>query len=130
MYEKKLASVISLKKGDTLIIDNSPCKVSGVQVSRPGKHGHAKVRLEGVGIFDGKKRIIVMPGHDKIEVPVVEKKNAQVLSISGNMATVMDMQSYETFEMEIPAEFKADVKDNVEILYWEIMGEKMIRQVK
>jgi translation initiation factor 5A len=130
MYEKKLVSIGSLKKGDTLIIDNAPCRVTNVQISRPGKHGHAKVRLEGVGIFDEKKRVIVMPGHDKVEVPVVVKRNAQVLSIAGDTATVMDTETFETFEMTIPEELKGSVKENGEVLYWEIMGQRMIKQVK
>ena len=60
-----------------------PCRVGNIQVSRPGKHGHAKMRVEGVGIVDGKKRIIVIPGHDSVEVPVIGKNTAQVLSVPG-----------------------------------------------
>lgn len=130
MYEKKLVSIGSLKKGDTAIIDDAPCKITDVTISRPGKHGHAKVNLTAVGILDQKKRNIVLPGHDKIEVPIIEKKNAQVLSISGNKANVMDGETYETFDMEIPEELKAEVHEGVEVLYWTIMGIKVMKQIK
>ncbi len=130
MYEKKLASIGSLKKGDTLIIDGAPCKITSMQTSRPGKHGHAKVNLMAVGLIDGKKRNTVMPGHDKVEVPIVEKKNAQVLSISGNMANVMDSETYETFDMEIPEDLKAEVTEGCTVLYWTLMGQKLMKQVK
>src|SRR3989344_1716833 len=100
----KQASVASLQKGSYIVIEGVPCRVVDTQTSRPGKHGHAKVRLQAVGIIDGKKRDIVMPGHDNIEVPIIEKKNAQVLSITGNKANVMDSETYETFDMEIPDE--------------------------
>ena len=130
MYEKKLISVGSLKKGDTIIIDGAACKITDTSTSRPGKHGHAKVNLTAVGMIDGKKRNIIMPGHDKVEAPIVEKKNAQVLSISGNTANVMDMETYETFDIEIPTELKNDVKEGVEVLYWGLMGTKIIKQVK
>ena len=83
-----------------------------------------------VGILDGKKRQLVMPGHDKVEAPIIEKKTAQVLSVSGDKASVMDMETYETFDMDIPSELKADVKDGVEVLYWIIMGTKVMKQVK
>jgi len=63
--------------------------VTDTQTSRPGKHGHAKVRLTGVGLFDEKKRVIVMPGHDNVEVPMVDKRTAQVLSLSGDEANVL-----------------------------------------
>ena len=130
MYEKKLVSVGSLKKGDTIIIDGAACKITDTTTSRPGKHGHAKVNMMAVGMLDGKKRNLVMPGHDKVEAPVVEKKNAQVLSISGKMANVMDSESYETFDLEIPEELKADVKEGSEVLYWILMGMQVMKQVK
>jgi translation initiation factor 5A len=130
MYEKKLVDVGGLKKGDTILIDEAPCKVTEVSVSRPGKHGHAKMNMMAVGILDGKKRNLVLPGHDKVEAPIIEKKNAQILSIVGDKAQVMDTVTYETFEMEIPEELKGNVREGVEVLYWEIMGTKVMKQVK
>ena len=130
MYEKKLVSVGSLKKGDTIIIDGNACKITDTATSRPGKHGHAKVNMMAVGILDGKKRNLVMPGHDKVEAPIIGKKNAQVLSVSGKTANVMDMETYETFDIEIPDELKNDVHEGVEVLYWSIMGTNVIKQVK
>lgn len=130
MYEKKLESVGSLKKGDTLIIDGAPCKILSLQVSRPGKHGHAKVNLMAIGIIDQKKRNLILPGHDKVEVPIVEKKSAQVLSLSGNSAQVMDTETYETFELEIPEDLKNQVTEGCQVLYWLLMGQKVMKQVK
>ena len=129
-YEKKLVEVGTLKKGDTIIIDNAACKITDLSTSRPGKHGHAKVNMMAVGILDGKKRNKVMPGHDRIDVPIIEKKTAQVLSISGNQANVMDSESYETFDMEIPQDLANKVQEGNDVLYWELMGLKVMRQVK
>jgi len=128
--EKKSVSVGNLKKGDTILIDDVPCKITDTATSRPGKHGHAKVNLTAVGILDGKKRQLVMPGHDKVEAPIIEKKSAQILSVTGNSANVMDMETYETFYMEIPEELKEEVKEGKEVLYWTIMGAKVMKQVK
>ena len=128
--EKKSVSVGNLKKGDTILIDDAPCKITDTATSRPGKHGHAKVNLTAVGILDGKKRQLVMPGHDKVEAPIIEKKSAQILSVTGNSANVMDMETYETFDMEIPEELKEEVKEGKEVLYWTIMGAKVMKQVK
>jgi len=130
MYEKKLTSIGALKKGDTLMVDGAPCKITTMQISRPGKHGHAKVNLMAVGILDDKKRNLVMPGHDKVEVPIVEKKNAQVLSISGNMANVMDSETYETFDLEIPEELKKEITEGCQVLYWILVGQKVMKQIK
>jgi translation initiation factor 5A len=126
----RLVSVGTIKKGNYVVIDGVACTVVDSQTSKTGKHGHAKVRLSAVGILDGKKRDAVMPGHDNIEVPIIDKRSAQVLSVQGNIATVMDAESYETLDLNIPEEFAADVKDGVVVLYWIIMDEKTIKQVR
>ena len=129
-YDKKMVSVGTLKRGDTIIIDGAPCKILDTTTSRPGKHGHAKVNMMAVGLLDGKKRQLMMPGHDKVEAPIIEKKTAQILSIAGKMASVMDMDSYETFELEIPDELKEEIAEGKEVLYWTLMGSKVMKQVK
>ena len=129
-YEKKTISVGSLKKGETIIIDGVACKIIDTSTSRPGKNGHAKVNLMAVGLIDGKKRQLTMPGHDKVEAPIIEKKTAQVLSVSGNTASVMDLESYETMDLDIPEELKDQVAEGKEVLYWTIMGSKIMKQVK
>jgi len=126
----KPVSVGSLKKGNYVVIEGAACIVSDTQVSRPGKHGHAKVRLTAAGIIDGKKRVIVLPGHDNIDAPIVEKKFAQVLSISGDTANVMDNETYETFDLKIPEELKGSVVEGCNVLYWIILDDKAMKQVQ
>jgi translation initiation factor 5A len=126
----KLQSVGSLQKGSYIVIDGVACKVVSTATSRPGKHGHAKVNLMAVGLIDGKKRNIVLPGHDNVEVPIIEKKTAQVLSVSGDTANVMDSETYETFDLEIPEELKGSVVEGCSVLYWLILTEKVMKQVK
>lgn len=126
----KLMSVGSLQKGSYVIVDGIACKVTDTQTSRPGKHGHAKVNLMAVGLIDGKKRNLVLPGHDNVEVPIIEKKTAQVLSISKNMANVMDSETYETFDLGIPEELKGEVTEGCTVLYWLILTEKVMKQVR
>ncbi|MBI5389149.1 translation initiation factor IF-5A [Candidatus Woesearchaeota archaeon] len=126
----KQVSVGSLQKGSFVIIDGVACKTVDTQTSKPGKHGHAKVRLTAVGLLDDKKRIVVMPGHDNIDSPLVEKKNAQVLSIHGDVANVMDAESYETFDLKIPEELKETCKEGSQVLYWIILADKVMKQVR
>lgn len=124
-----LKTIGSLQKGAYVVIEGVACKVTDTQTSRPGKHGHAKVRMQAVGILDGKKREIVKPGHDKIEVPVIDKRNAQVLSIQGNTANCMDTETFDMFDLEIPDELKSEVADGVTVLYWQILEDKLMVQV-
>ena len=126
----KMQSVGSLQKGSYIVLEGAACRVADMQVSRPGKHGHSKVRLTGVGIVDSKKRIVVMPGHDNVEVPIIEKKSAQVLSVKGDIANVMDSESYETFDLAIPEELKGQVVDGINVMYWEILNDKVMKQIK
>ena len=128
--DKKSVSIGTLSKGNYIIIDGVACRVVDSQTSRPGKHGHAKVRMQAVGLMDGKKREIVKPGHENVEVPIVDKRTAQVLSISGNTANVMDSETYETFDLEIPDELKAEVVEGCNVLYWVMLGNKVMKQVK
>ncbi|MEA2036077.1 MAG: translation initiation factor IF-5A [Nanoarchaeota archaeon] len=126
----KPVHVGSLKKGNYCVIEGAACVVSDTQVSRPGKHGHAKVRLTASGIVDGKKRVVVMPGHDNIDAPIIEKKIAQVLSIGGDVANVMDSETYETFDLNIPEELKEQVVEGANVQYWIILNDKVMKTVQ
>ncbi len=126
----KTVSANNVLKGSFIILEGAACKVVDVEISKPGKHGHSKVRVSAVGLVDEKKRIVVMPGHDSVEVPIIEKRTAQVLSCHGDSANVMDSETYETFDLKIPEEFKGEVVEGSSVLYWTILDEKVIKQVK
>jgi len=130
MGEVKQVSIGTLQKGSYCVIENVACRVVDIQISRPGKHGHAKSRISAVGLLDDKKRVIVAPSHDNIDVPLVEKRTAQVLSINGNMANVMDIETFETFDLKIEDELKADVTEGCNILFWVVLDSKVMKQVK
>ena len=130
MGETKKASVSSLQKGSYMVMDGVASRVTDISVSRPGKHGHAKARITAVGLLDDKKRVVVMPGHDHIDVPIIGKRTAQVLSISGDNANIMDSETFETFDLKIPNELKATVVEGCNILYWVILDDKVMKQVK
>jgi translation initiation factor 5A len=128
--EVKRKGAISFQVGNYIVIDGAACTVSGIQTSRPGKHGHSKVRLEAVGLIDNKKRQIVVPGHAELDVPVIEKKNAQVLSVSGDLANVMDVETYETFDLTIPEELKGKITPDTVVLYWAVLNDKLMKGIK
>ncbi|MBI2545740.1 translation initiation factor IF-5A [Candidatus Woesearchaeota archaeon] len=125
----KQAGANTMQKGSYIVIDGAACRVVDTQTSKPGKHGHSKIRLSAVGLFDEKKRVIVLPGHDNVEVPLIEKKNAQVLSVTGDSVNVMDNETYETFDLSIPEELKGQVVEGANVLYWDVLGQKVMKQV-
>jgi len=130
MGDIKQTHAVNLKKGSYCIINGKAYVIKDNQISRPGKHGHAKCRIIAVSIIDSQKKIIVVPGHDNVQVPIIEKKNAQILSVSGDKANVMDMESYETLDVKIPDDLKSEVKEGGKVVYWVILNDKIIKQVK
>jgi translation initiation factor 5A len=123
---KELAEVRTLKVNRYIIIDDEPCKILSISTSKPGKHGEAKARIEAVGIFDNQKRSVVHPVKHKVGVPMIDKRSAQILSIMGDNVQLMDMETYQTFEMSIPEELKGQLEPGKEILYIEALGRKKI----
>ena len=123
---KEVAEVRELKENRYIIIDNEPCKIVSITTSKPGKHGEAKARIDAIGVFDGQKRSVVYPVRHKVQIPVIDKRTAQVVAIMGDKVQLMDMETYETFEMEIPEEFKDKLKEGEEIQYIQAMGKRKI----
>ncbi len=119
---KEQTEVRNLKEGRYVIIDDEVCAIKAISKSKPGKHGSAKARVDTIGLFDGQKRSIVQPVSAKIFVPIVERKTAQVLSIAGDVAQLMDMADYSTFELPIPEEFRDRVVEGKDITYVTAMG--------
>ena len=107
-----------------------PCKVDVVQLSKSGKHGAAKARVTAVGLFDNNKRIIVGPGDQRIDVPIIEKKSMQVVAISTNNVQLMDLESYEMSEVPMPEEFKDQLTEGEEVLVWRFGKNVMIKGKK
>ncbi len=122
------AEMRELKVGRYVVIDEEPCKIISIQMSKPGKHGEAKARLEAVGIFDGQKRSVVHPVTHKVRVPMIDKRKAQVLSIHENKAQLMDLENYETFELEVPEELRSTLRAGQESLYLETLGRRKLSQ--
>jgi translation initiation factor 5A len=124
-----MAELRTLKPNRFIIIDDEPCKITSLSKSKPGKHGEAKARVEAVGIFDNQKRTLVHPVTHKVKVPIIDRRKAQVLALVGSEVQLMDMETYETFNVAIPEEFAGKIEPGKEILYFEAMGRKKITRV-
>ncbi len=123
---KEQTEVGKLKEGRYVVIDEEPCRIVGMAVSKPGKHGAAKARIDAIGLFDGLKRSIVQPVSAKIYVPIVERKSGQVISVSNNVAQIMDSKDYTMFEIAIPEELAGKIEAGREYTYIESMGKRKL----
>ncbi len=123
---KDQVEIRSLKEGKYILIDEEPCVIKSMTHSKTGKHGSAKSRIDAIGIFDGTKRSIIAPVTEKIYVPIVERKNGQVLSVSGDVVQIMDNADYSTLELKIPEELKGKIVAGKDISYLISMGKMKI----
>ena len=127
----KPVDVGTLRVGGYVIIDNEPCRVSSLTKSKPGKHGAAKARVVAMGVFDNTKRTFVKPVNAQIEVPLIEKRTGQVLSLLPSAVQIMDLENYEVFEAAFPVEeLKKKLASGVEVEYWRILGRTRIMRTK
>jgi len=126
----EMTEVGKLKEGRFIIIDDEPCRIVGFSTSAPGKHGHAKAKIDAIGLFDSQKRSMVRPTSAKIEVPIIERGSAQVLAIVVNNAQLMDLATYETFELPIPINLRGDVHEGIEVEYIQALRRRKIERAK
>jgi len=128
--EKTITAIKNIKPGGFILIDDVPCKVEKTQKGKTGKHGASKCRVDAIGLIDGKRRSIVKPSSENVDVPIIVKKNAQVLAVVGDKVQLMDLTDYSVFEQEIPEEMKGSLKSGDEIAYFEVADIRTIKQIK
>ena len=131
--EIKFEKAGRIKKGQWILIDGNVCKVIDIQISSPGKHGSAKVRIVAVGVFDGQKRQLLRPSDADVEVPVMKRKRGQVLAIAGDMVQIMDLNDYNTFEIpleQVDEEIRDKLQSGAEVEYMEAGEYRKIVRVK
>lgn len=123
----KIINVTEAKVGTNILLEGEPYTIKKIDISKTGKHGHAKARIEAVGIINEQKKVFVIPGHDKLEIPMVDKRKGQVLSISEKVS-VMDLETFETLDVPCSEEIKSDLQENSKVEYWDIEGTKIIKR--
>lgn len=124
----KIISATEARVGTNIIHEGIFYTVKKIDISKTGKHGHAKCRIEAANMFTGNKKIFVIPGHDKLEVPLVNKNKAQVLSMTEDHASVMDLETFETIDVSIPSDFEYELAENDTVEYWDIEGELLLKR--
>lgn len=134
MGDKTKVQVSKLKPGRYILIDGEPCRIGNITVSSPGKHGSAKARIEAVGIFDGKVRSMVKPTSAEVEVPIIDKRTAQVIALTPDTVQLMDMETYELYDVPrntgVDGSIKDQLREGINVEYWETLGRIKIMKLK
>jgi len=93
----------SLRKGGFVVIKGRPCKVVDMSTSKTGKHGHAKVHLIALDIFNGKKLEELCPSTHNMNVPVVKRTDLQLVDISDDdFMTLMAEDGETRSDLKVP----------------------------
>ncbi|MFB6137167.1 MAG: translation initiation factor IF-5A [Halobacteriaceae archaeon] len=116
--------VRELQEGNYLMMDDAPCQITSYSTAKPGKHGSAKARIEGRGVFDDKKRSLSQPVDAKVWVPLIDRKQGQVVSVERDEAQIMDLETFETTTMALPE--GVDVSEDEEIEYLEYEDQRKL----
>ncbi len=122
--------VKDLKPGKYIMVEGEPCRIVSIVKSKPGKHGSTKARIETMGVFDKRRRFVLKPTSGMVNAPVIEKKKAQVISVSGDAVQLMDMEDYSTFEAAIPEKFRGKLDSGKEVVYWKLAGKVIIKELR
>lgn len=132
MMSVKITTAGSVKIGSYLVIDNIPCKVVEVEKSKTGKHGSAKVRIVGISIIDSSKKVLTVPSDSQVTVPIIEKKYAQVVNVLQDSIQLMDLSTYEFYEVPKPTtkDLLDKLSQGVEVEIWEVLNHKFISRIK
>ena len=130
----KPASLSDVKIGSYILIDGEPCRIIEYDKSKPGKHGSAKARVVATGIFDRSKHSLVSPVSAGIEIPMIEKRTGQVISINKEQGIIqlMDMETFETFDSppSDDKEISNKLIEGVEVEYWKVLGKTKIVRIR
>ena len=125
----KIIDATEAKVGTSITLEGETYVVKKMDISKTGKHGHAKVRLEAVNIMNDNKKVFVVPGHERFDVPLINKRKGQVLTVADKVS-VMDLESFETLEIDCPEELRSQIQENSNVEYWEINGRMIIKRVQ
>ncbi len=124
MPERK--EVRDLDEGGYVLIDGEPCVIKSYSTSSPGKHGSAKARVEGRGVFDDERRTFTDPVGADVDVPIIHRKEGQVVSKSDGEVQIMDLETYETFKLQLPEDKEVEEDEVIQFLELEGGGKRRI----
>lgn len=123
----KIINATEARVGTNFLLEGDPFTVKKIDVSKTGKHGHSKCRIEAQGILVPNKKVFVVPGHERLDVPLIDKRKGQVLSLGENVS-IMDLENFETIEISCPENIKSELQENSNVEYWDIEGRKIIKR--
>jgi len=101
----------ALRKGGYVMIKSRPCKIVEMSTSKTGKHGHAKVHLVGLDIFNSKKCEDICPSTHNMDVPNVTRLDFQLVDIEDGFVHLMHDNGTIREDLKVP---EGDLGDQIQ----------------
>jgi len=128
----------ALRKNGFVMLKGRPCKIVEMSTSKTGKHGHAKVHMVGIDIFNQKKLEDICPSTHNMDVPVVKREDFTLIDISGDgYLSMMNDQGDLREDLKLPdgdigVQIKNDFENGRELLctVLKACGEECVIAVK
>lgn len=135
----------ALRKNGYVVIKNRPCKIVEMSTSKTGKHGHAKIHLTALDIFNNRKLEDICPSTHNMLVPHVLRREYDCLDIDedGFMDLIdqeggcrQDLKINDLCNVKSVEEVKAMIKkidtdsQVVQATVWSAMDEEIVKELK
>eukprot|EP00698_Gefionella_okellyi_P015265 TRINITY_DN4305_c0_g1_i1.p1 TRINITY_DN4305_c0_g1~~TRINITY_DN4305_c0_g1_i1.p1 ORF type:complete len:156 (-),score=44.73 TRINITY_DN4305_c0_g1_i1:80-547(-) len=103
----------ALRKNGFVLLKGEPCKIVDMSTSKTGKHGHAKVHIVGLQIFNNKKYEDLCPSTHNMSVPEVSRKDFTMVDLDDDFVSMMDDDGDIKSDLKLPedAELQKDIRD-------------------
>lgn len=128
----------ALRKSEFVMIKGHACKIVDMSTSKTGKHGHAKVHMIALEIFDGKKYEDICPSTHNMECPIVTRTEYQLIDMDedgyvtlmdDNGETRDDLQATET-DVHKQIREKCDAGEDALVCVLKAIGKERIMSMK
>ncbi len=138
----------SLRRGNYFIPEGEtePFLVLGIEHSKSGKHGHAKNRVDCISLFNKKKKSVLFPADDMVDIPEIIKKTGQLIDLdkTNQIAHVMDLNDNNMYDVDYPLDMEndADLAKKISELeanpddcsraiveYWDVLNKKFLTRI-
>merc|ERR1712227_513686 len=128
----------ALRKNEFVMIKGHACKIVDMSTSKTGQHGHAKVHLVALDIFDGKKYEDICPSTHNMECPIVKRTEYQLIDIDDEgFCSLMDdtgetRDDLKPLEPELEKQIreKVDAGEDALVCVLKAIGQEMIMSMK
>jgi translation initiation factor 5A len=111
-----------IDRGMFILVNKEIFKVIRKEVIAVGTHSHSKTKLVCQNISGGGERFFTYSHKDRVEVPDIENRVGQVISVGEGSMSVMDLKNYETLEVGAGRDLLAEASEGKTVFFFTYNG--------